>query len=130
MKRLLLFCSLYFVNISNSNSQVIVSLVSQFEGQIVTIYSDTIQAKVYYTITGYESVGNIVLNAVTIFADKTEIRKEFDIISFSRNEEENTTDITVKSDEGNVRYFFDMKEYVLLTQTKKGNFLWKGDIIF
>jgi hypothetical protein len=130
MKRLLLFYSLYFVNISNSNSQVIVSLVSQFEGQIVTIYSDTIQAKVYYTITGYESVGNIVLNAVTIFADKTEIRKEFDIISFSRNEEENTTDITVKSDEGNVRYFFDMKEYVLLTQTKKGNFLWKGDIIF
>ena len=130
MRKFLLFCLIYLMRGSDSYGQVIVSLVSQYDGQIVTIYSDTIQAKVYYSITGYESVGNIVLNVVTLFDDKTEIRKEFDVISYVRNEKENTTDITVKSEEGDVRYFFDMKEYLLLVQSKNGNFLWKGDIIF
>jgi hypothetical protein len=130
MKKLTLLFYLITGQFSFGQNQVVVSLISEYENQILTLASDTLQASVYYNLTGYESVSSVVMNVITIFNDKTQSRKEFNVISYSYNEDENTTDITVKTEDGNIRYLFFMKKDIVITQSKRGNFLWTGDVIF
>jgi hypothetical protein len=130
MKKFLLFYFCLIFQFSYSQPQVLVSLIDEHEGQIITLYTDTIQAQLYYNITGFESVGNIVLNVIFLFNDGTESRKEFDVISYVRNDDENSLDMTVKRDDGNVKYFYFFNDHTLIIQSKLGNFLYTGDIIF
>jgi hypothetical protein len=130
MSKLLLFYFCFIFHFSFSQPQVLVSLIVEHEGQIITLHTDTIHAELYYNITGFESVGNIVLNVIFLFNDGTESRKEFDVISYIRNDEENSLDMIVKRDDGNIRYLYYFNNQTLIIQSKGGNFMWTGDIIF
>jgi hypothetical protein len=130
MKKFLLFYFCFIFQFSYSQPQVLVSLIDENEGQIITLYTDTIHAQIYYNITGFESVGNIVLNVIFLFNDGKESRKEFDVISYIRNDDENSLDMIVKRDDGNVRYLYYFNDHILIIQSKGSNFLYTGDIIF
>jgi hypothetical protein len=129
MKNLLLvFFFFFFAHFAKSQSQVVVSLVSEFEGKVIKIYSDTLKTRIVYNLTGYESVGDIVLNVITLYDDDTETRKKFKVLEYKRKQ--NLTEILVETEQGELKYVFMHDQYILITQNKKGNFMWEGDIIF
>lgn len=129
MKNLLLvFFFFFFAHFAKSQSQVVVSLVSEFEGKVIKIYSDTLKTRIVYNLTGYESVGDIVLNVITLYDDDTETRKKFQVLEYKRKQ--NLTEILVETEQGELKYVFMHDQYILITQNKKGNFMWEGDIIF
>ena len=129
MKNLLLvYFFFFFAHFAKSQSQVVVSLVSEFEGKVIKIYSDTLKTRIVYNLTGYESVGDIVLNVITLYDDDTETRKKFQVLEYKRKQ--NLTEILVETEQGELKYVFMHDQYILITQNKKGNFMWEGDIIF
>ena len=129
MKNLLLvFFFFFFAHFAKSQSQVVVSLVSEFEGKVIKIYSDTLKTRIVYNLTGYESVGDIVLNVITLYDDDTETRKKFKVLEYKRKQ--NLTEILVETEQGELKYVFMHDQYILITQNKKGNFMWEGYIIF
>jgi hypothetical protein len=79
-------------------------------------------------LTGYESVGYIVLNVIATYEDLTESRKEFEVLSYKKNN--NITELLVKTDDGEKKYVFMHEEYVLITKDQNGTILWEGSIIF
>ncbi len=79
-------------------------------------------------MTGYESVGYIVLNVIATYEDLTESRKEFEVLSYKKNN--NITELLVKTDDGEKKYVFMHEEYVLITKDQNGTILWEGSIIF
>ena len=112
-----------------SQNQVVVSVVSEFDGQVVKIYSDTLNnTRIVYNLTGYESVSTAVLNVIALYDDGRESRKEFDLLEY--NKENNLTQIIVKTDQGELKYFFIHDQNIVITQDKKGKIMWEGDIIF
>ncbi len=129
MKNLLLvFIFFFFAHFAKSQSQVVVSLVSEFEGQVIKIHSDTLNAKIIYNLTGFESVGYVVLNVIALFDDGTESRKELEVLEYKRKQ--NLTEILVETEQGEEQYVFMHDERILITPGKKGNIMWEGDIIF
>lgn len=130
MSKLLIFYFCLIFQFSYSQPQVLVSLIDENEGQIIKLYTDTIPAQLYFNITGFESVGNIVLNVIFLFNDGTESRKEYDVISYARSDKENLVDMVVKRDEGNVRYLYYFDDQKLIVFSKGMKFLWLGDILF
>ena len=129
MKNLLLvFIFFFFAHFAKSQSQVVVSLVSQFEGQVIKIHSDTLNAKIIYNLTGSESVGYVVLNVIALFDDGTESRKVFKVLEYKRKQ--NLTEILVETEQGEEQYVFIHDERILITPDKKGNIMGEGDIIF
>jgi hypothetical protein len=123
-----LFSLLY--QLSFSQDQVVVSLFTEFEGQIVKLHSDTIEASIYYNITGNESISDVVLNVITVRNDGTKSSKEFEVTYYSKNEEDNTVEVNVNSPNGPILYIFLMENYILVTKTENGSFMWSGDIHF
>jgi len=95
---------------------------------VIKIYSDTLKTRIVYNLTGYESVGDIVLNVITLYDDDTETRKKFKVLEYKRKQ--NLTEILVETEQGELKYVFMHDQYILITQNKKGNFMWEGDIIF
>ena len=129
MKTLLLvFIFFFFAHFAKSQSQVVVSLVSEFKGQVIKIRSDTMNAKIVYNLSGSESVGYVVLNVIAVFDDGTESRKELEVLEYKRKQ--NLTEILVKTEQGEEQYVFIHDERILITPSKKGNIMWEGDIIF
>ena len=129
MKTVLLFC---FITIGTqlfySQNQVVVSAVSEFEGEVIRIVSDTLKLKVYYNLTGNESVGDVVLNVIVFHNDGRETRKEFEVIEYKKNK--TVTEVTVKENEDLVKYFFIYSENVIITKHDNDAYMWEGDIIF
>jgi hypothetical protein len=129
MKSIIFFLFILFSPFVKSQNQVVVSLVSEHEGQVVRIYSDTLyNTRVVYNLTGYESVGTAVLNVIALYDDGSESRKEFDLIEYKK--EDGITEIVVKAKDEKLKYIFMHEENILITQDKKGNIMWEGDIIF
>jgi hypothetical protein len=81
-----------------------------------------------YNLTGYESVSTAVLNVIALYDDGRESRKEFDLLEYKK--ENNLTQIIVKTDQGELKYFFIHDQNIVITQDKKGKIMWEGDIIF
>jgi hypothetical protein len=129
MKSIIFFLFILFSPFVKSQNQVVVSLVSEHEGQVVKIYSDTLyNTRVVYNLTGYESVGTAVLNVIALYDDGSESRKEFDLLEYKK--EDGITEIVVKAKDEKLKYIFMHEENILITQDKKGNIMWEGDIIF
>jgi hypothetical protein len=129
MKNVVLFFLFFcIINHAQSQNRVIVSVVSEFEGKVIKIYSDTIKARLIYNLTGFESVSDIVLNEIVIQEDGSESRKEYEVLYYNKNQ--NITEVKVKTDQGESKYVFMRNENILITQDKKGNIMWEGDIIF
>ena len=129
MKSIIFFLFILFSPFVKSQNQVVVSLVSEHEGQVVRIYSDTLyNTRVVYNLTGYESVGTAVLNVIALYDDGSESRKEFDLLEYKK--EDGITEIVVKAKDEKLKYIFMHEENILITQDKKGNIMWEGDIIF
>jgi hypothetical protein len=129
MKNIIFFLFILFSPFVKSQNQVVVSLVSEHEGQVVRIYSDTLyNTRVVYNLTGYESVGTAVLNVIALYDDGSESRKEFDLLEYKK--EDGITEIVVKAKDEKLKYIFMHEENILITQDKKGNIMWEGDIIF
>ena len=121
-------CFFFFTHLFYSQNQVVVSAVSEFEGEVIRIVSDTLKLKVYYNLTGNESVGDVVLNVIALHNDGRETRKEFEVIEYKKNN--SVTEVTVKENEIPVKYFFIYSENVIITKQDGEAFLWEGDIIF
>lgn len=129
MKSIIFFLFILFSPFVKSQNQVVVSLVSEHEGQVVRIYSDTLyNTRVVYNLTGYESVGTAVLNVIALYDDGSESRKEFDLLEYKK--EDGITEIVVQAKDEKLKYIFMHEENILITQDKKGNIMWEGDIIF
>jgi hypothetical protein len=129
MKSIIFFLFILFSPFVKSQNQVVVSLVSEHEGQVVRIYSDTLyNTRVVYNLTGYESVGTAVLNVIALYDDGSESRKEFDLLEYKK--EDGITEIVDKAKDEKLKYIFMHEENILITQDKKGNIMWEGDIIF
>lgn len=111
-----------------SQNQVVVSAVSEFEGEVIRIVSDTLKLKVYYNLTGNESVGDVVLNVIVFHNDGRETRKEFEVIEYKKNK--TVTEVTVKENDDQVKYFFIYSENVIITKHDNDAYMWEGDIIF
>jgi hypothetical protein len=129
MKNVVLFFFFFcIINHAQSQNRVIVSLVSEFEGKVIKIYSDTMKARLIFNLTGFESVSDVVLNVIAVQEDGSETRKVFEVLHYDKNQ--NITEVKVKTDEGESKYVFMRSENILITQDKKGNIMWEGDIIF
>jgi len=129
MKNIVFFLFILISPFVKSQNQVVVSVVSEFEGQVVKIYSDTLNnTRIVYNLTGYESVSTAVLNVIALYDDGRESRKEFDLLEYKK--ENNLTQIIVKTDQGELKYFFIHDQNIVITQDKKGKIMWEGDIIF
>jgi hypothetical protein len=129
MKNIVFFLFILLSPFVKSQNQVVVSVVSEFEGQVVKIYSDTLNnTRIVYNLTGYESVSTAVLNVIALYDDGRESRKEFDLLEYKK--ENNLTQIIVKTDQGELKYFFIHDQNIVITQDKKGKIMWEGDIIF
>jgi hypothetical protein len=129
MKNIIFFLFILLSPFVQSQNQVVVSVVSEFEGQVVKIYSDTLNnTRIVYNLTGYESVSTAVLNVIALYDDGRESRKEFDLLEYKK--ENNLTQIIVKTDQGELKYFFIHDQNIVITQDKKGKIMWEGDIIF
>ena len=129
MKNIIFFLFILLSPFVQSQNQVVVSAVSEFDGQVVKIYSDTLNnTRIVYNLTGYESVSTAVLNVIALYDDGRESRKEFDLLEYKK--ENNLTQIIVKTDQGELKYFFIHDQNIVITQDKKGKIMWEGDIIF
>jgi len=129
MKNIVFFLFILISPFVKSQNQVVVSAVSEFDGQVVKIYSDTLNnTRIVYNLTGYESVSTAVLNVIALYDDGRESRKEFDLLEYKK--ENNLTQIIVKTDQGELKYFFIHDQNIVITQDKKGKIMWEGDIIF
>jgi hypothetical protein len=129
MKNIIFFLFILLSPFVKSQNQVVVSAVSEFDGQVVKIYSDTLNnTRIVYNLTGYESVSTAVLNVIALYDDGRESRKEFDLLEYKK--ENNLTQIIVKTDQGELKYFFIHDQNIVITQDKKGKIMWEGDIIF
>lgn len=115
----------YFVFAQN---QVFVSVISEKEGKIFKVHTDTLNVKAYYSLTGFESVGDVVLNVLILKEDGSKSRKEFDVNYYKR--EQDITEINVRTDDGILKYTFFHDLYFIITEDKDGSILWEGDIIF
>lgn len=69
-----------------------------------------------------------MLNVIATYEDLTESRKEFEVLSYKKNN--NITELLVKTDDGEKKYVFMHEEYVLITKDQNGTILWEGSIIF
>lgn len=131
MKKFLLIIALNFISMfTYSQEKVYISLVDEYEGQLITLYTDSIPAAIYYNFTGFETVSSIVLNVITVYNDGNESRKEFDVNSFSKDEENNTINVSVKKEDKLVRYIFYLKTNMILMISEGDNLLWSGDLFF
>ena len=130
MKNIIFLGTFLIFHFTFSQNQVVVSLFSEYEGQNVIISSDTIPAQIYYNLTGHESVGDIVLNVIFLFDDGTESRSELEVLSYKRNEVDHSVDMLIKREDGEVRYLFYYNDHLIISQSKSGNFIWSGDIVF
>jgi hypothetical protein len=132
MKRFLLLLAFNVVFIfSFAQGKVFISLVDEYEGELITLTTDTLSVTMYYNFTGYETVGSIVLNIITIFNDGSESRKELDVQSYSKNLEENTISVTVIRDDKELNYIFYTDTNMILMMLDDGtNVLMSGDVIF
>ena len=99
-----------------------------FEGKVIKIYSDTLNTRIVYNLTGYESVGYAVLNVIALYDDGTESRKEFKVLEYKTKQ--NITEVLIATEQGEMKYIFNHDEYILITQDGKNNIMWEGDIIF
>ncbi len=86
------------------------------------------KARLIFNLTGFESVSDVVLNVIAVQEDGSETRKVFEVLHYDKNQ--NITEVKVKTDEGESKYVFMRSENILITQDKKGNIMWEGDIIF
>jgi hypothetical protein len=118
----------FFTHLFYSQNQVVVSAVSEFEGEVIRIVSDTLKLKIYYNLTGNESVGDVVLNVIALHNDGRKTRKEFEVIEYKKNN--SVTEVTVKENDIPVKYFFIYSENVIITKQDGEAFMWEGDIIF
>jgi hypothetical protein len=118
----------FFTHLFYSQNQVVVSAVSEFEGEVIRIVSDTLKLKIYYNLTGNESVGDVVLNVIALHNDGRKTRKEFEVIEYKKNK--SVTEVTVKENDIPVKYFFIYSENVIITKQDGEAFMWEGDIIF
>lgn len=118
----------FFTHLFYSQNQVVVSAVSEFEGEVIRIVSDTLKLKVYYNLTGNESVGDVVLNVIVFHNDGRETRKEFEVIEYKKNK--SVAEVTVKENDDQVKYFFIYSENVIITKHDNDAYMWEGDVIF
>ena len=123
-----LFSFFIIIPFAKSQSQVVVSVVTEFEGKVIKIYSDTLNTRIVYNLTGYESVGYAVLNVIALYDDGTESRKEFKVLEYKTKQ--NITEVLIATEQGEMKYIFNHDEYILITQDGKTNIMWEGDIIF
>ncbi len=125
---ILILFYILFTPIIYSQNQVVVSAVSEFEGEVIRIVSDTLKLKIYYNLTGNESVGDVVLNVIALHNDGRKTRKEFEVIEYKKDK--SVTEVTVKENDIPVKYFFIYSENVIITKQDGEAFMWEGDIIF
>ena len=131
MKRFLLLLAFNVVFLfSYAQKKVYISLVDEYEGQLITLYTDSLPAAIYYNFTGFETVSSIVLNVIAIYNDGNESRNEFDVISFSKDDENNEINVSVIKEDKIVRYIFYLKTNMILMISEGDNLLWSGDLFF
>jgi|688.fasta_scaffold33131_3 hypothetical protein len=123
-----LFAFFLIAPFAKSQSQVVVSVVTEFEGKVIKIYSDTLNTRIVYNLTGYESVGYAVLNVIALYDDGTESRKEFKVLEYKTKQ--NITEVLVETEQGEMKHVFMHDQNILISQDKKGSIMWEGDIIF
>jgi hypothetical protein len=123
-----LFAFFLIAPFAKSQSQVVVSVVTEFEGKVIKIYSDTLHTRIVYNLTGYESVGYAVLNVIALYDDGTESRKEFKVLEYKTKQ--NITEVLVETEQGEMKHVFMHDQNILISQDKKGSIMWEGDIIF
>ena len=129
MKNIIVLFSFFFIiPFAKSQSQVVVSVVTEFEGKVIKIYSDTLNTRIVYNLTGYESVGYAVLNIIALYDDGTESRKEFKVLEYKTKQ--NITEVLVETEQGEMKHVFMHDQNILISQDKKGSIMWEGDIIF
>lgn len=129
MKNIFFLIAFFFIiPFAKSQSQVVVSVVTEFEGKVIKIYSDTLNTRIVYNLTGYESVGYAVLNVIALYDDGTESRKEFKVLEYKTKQ--NITEVLVETEQGEMKHVFMHDQNILISQDKKGSIMWEGDIIF